>query len=153
MKRDASGKVIDKEYNGDTVAKDWMEWLRVTPNQNYFKIIFPILPSIPYFCTPKPGTPGSGIYEGEGLLRQKPLLTSRQANALCVFVFVCLGQVRCARPFFMSFNGPENEACIGFVRQFAYFCGPFGNGQLLKTGFRKAYLNYLLTLNKHKCLV
>ncbi len=28
LKRDASGKVIDKIYNGDAVAKDWMEWLR-----------------------------------------------------------------------------------------------------------------------------
>ena len=28
MKRNASGKIIDKEYNGDAVAKDWMEWLR-----------------------------------------------------------------------------------------------------------------------------
>ena len=28
LKRDESGKVIDKVYNGDAVAKDWMEWLK-----------------------------------------------------------------------------------------------------------------------------
>ena len=33
MKRDASGKVIDKEYNGDAVAKEWMEWLRKTSSK------------------------------------------------------------------------------------------------------------------------
>ena len=33
MKRDASGKVIDKEYNGDAVAKDWMDWLRKTSSK------------------------------------------------------------------------------------------------------------------------
>jgi dienelactone hydrolase len=27
MKRDASGKVVDKTYNGDAVAKAWMDWL------------------------------------------------------------------------------------------------------------------------------
>ena len=31
MTRDTSGKIIDKEYRGDDVAKDWMEWLRKTP--------------------------------------------------------------------------------------------------------------------------
>jgi pimeloyl-ACP methyl ester carboxylesterase len=27
MKRDATGKIIDKTYNGDAVAKAWMDWL------------------------------------------------------------------------------------------------------------------------------
>ncbi|GAB4035782.1 dienelactone hydrolase family protein [Spirosoma gilvum] len=27
LKRDATGQIIDKEYNGEAVAKDWMEWL------------------------------------------------------------------------------------------------------------------------------
>lgn len=31
LKRDASGKVTGQEYNGDAVAKDWMQWLRDTP--------------------------------------------------------------------------------------------------------------------------
>lgn len=31
LKRDVSGKVTGHEYNGDAVAKDWMEWLRNTP--------------------------------------------------------------------------------------------------------------------------
>lgn len=33
MKRDASGNVVNKEYRGDAVAKDWMDWLRKTPAQ------------------------------------------------------------------------------------------------------------------------
>ena len=37
MKRDISGRVVDKEYNGDAVAKDWMNWLRKTPSQNSLK--------------------------------------------------------------------------------------------------------------------
>lgn len=37
MKRDASGKIIDKVYRGDEVAKDWMEWLRRTPAQTSLK--------------------------------------------------------------------------------------------------------------------
>ena len=37
MKRDASGKIIDKVYRGDEVAKDWMEWLRQTPVQTSSK--------------------------------------------------------------------------------------------------------------------
>lgn len=31
LKRNTSGKVIDRTYNGDAVAKDWMDWLRTTP--------------------------------------------------------------------------------------------------------------------------
>ncbi|AUD03173.1 dienelactone hydrolase family protein [Spirosoma pollinicola] len=30
LKRDSTGTVIAKEYNGDAVAKDWMEWLQKT---------------------------------------------------------------------------------------------------------------------------
>ena len=37
MKRDASGKIIDKIYRGDEVAKDWMDWLRRTPAQTSSK--------------------------------------------------------------------------------------------------------------------
>lgn len=37
MKRDASGKIVDKEYRGDEVAKDWMDWLRKTPTQTSIK--------------------------------------------------------------------------------------------------------------------
>lgn len=37
MKRDASGKIIDKVYRGDEVARDWMEWLRQTPAQTSSK--------------------------------------------------------------------------------------------------------------------
>lgn len=37
LKRGASGKVTDKEYNGDAVAKDWMNWLRITPAKTYSK--------------------------------------------------------------------------------------------------------------------
>ena len=37
MKRDASGKTIDKVYRGDEVAKDWMDWLRKTPAQTSSK--------------------------------------------------------------------------------------------------------------------
>lgn len=37
MKRDVSGKVINKIYRGDEVAKDWMEWLRQTPAQTSSK--------------------------------------------------------------------------------------------------------------------
>ena len=37
MKRDTSGKIIDKEYNGDAVAEDWMKWLRATPPQTLAK--------------------------------------------------------------------------------------------------------------------
>lgn len=37
LKRDASGKVVGQEYNGDAVAKDWMEWLRQTPAQTSSK--------------------------------------------------------------------------------------------------------------------
>ncbi len=37
MKRDASGRIIDKEYRGDEVAKDWMEWLRKTPARTSLK--------------------------------------------------------------------------------------------------------------------
>lgn len=31
LKRDTAGKIIGSEYNGDAVAKDWMNWLRTTP--------------------------------------------------------------------------------------------------------------------------
>lgn len=37
LKRDASGKIVDKEYQGDEVAKDWMNWLRKTPTQTSLK--------------------------------------------------------------------------------------------------------------------
>ncbi|GAB2573270.1 hypothetical protein [Spirosoma areae] len=37
MKRDVSGKIIDKEYRGDDVAKEWMDWLRKTPAQTSLK--------------------------------------------------------------------------------------------------------------------
>lgn len=37
MKRDSSGKIVDKVYRGDEVAKDWMEWIRRTPAQTSSK--------------------------------------------------------------------------------------------------------------------
>ena len=37
MKRDPAGKIIDKFYRGDEVAKDWMDWLRRTPAQTSSK--------------------------------------------------------------------------------------------------------------------
>ena len=37
IKRDSSGKIIDKVYRGDEVAKDWMDWLRRTPVQTSSK--------------------------------------------------------------------------------------------------------------------
>lgn len=37
LKRDAAGKIIDREYNGDAVAKDWMEWLRAAPAKTISK--------------------------------------------------------------------------------------------------------------------
>lgn len=37
MKRDESGKIIDKVYRGDEVAKDWMKWLRQVPTQTSSK--------------------------------------------------------------------------------------------------------------------
>jgi hypothetical protein len=28
LKKDSTGKVIDRQYRGDEVAKDWMDWLK-----------------------------------------------------------------------------------------------------------------------------
>ena len=111
MKRDASGKIIDKVYRGDEVARDWMEWLRRTPSklpQNKISVPsdYSLLLHSQTRSTFQRHTKVKVSRSLCDLAETTPDFLANKPR----FTGCCLplqGQVLCARSFFMSFDEPD----------------------------------------------